>query len=606
MTFDVKNFLSNLPHSPGVYQMFNAQGEILYIGKARHLKKRVTSYFRGKQTPRIASLVNQIDRIETIITHTENDALLLESNLIKKFKPRYNILLRDDKSYPYIVLTRHKDFPRLDFYRGPKIGQNIYFGPYPSTVAVRETLNLLQKLFRLRSCEDTFFRNRTRPCLQYQIKRCTAPCVGYIDPQSYQQDVRRAVLFLEGKNQEIVQDLVKQMEVAAENLEFEKAARYRDQIAHLRHIQQQQVIATDRGDVDIVALAVERSSACVQVMSVRAGRLLGSKSYFPDVPTLATAEEILTAFLPQYYLQATVDREIPRQIILSHKALEEQWLANAFSEHAQHGIALTHKPRGERNRWLQLAIKNAQHALNIHLADRATIHQQLEALQELLNLDNLPQYLECFDVSHTQGEETVASCVVFGEEGPRKKDYRRFNIENITPGDDYAALRQALVRHYTKLKTDDNKLPDVLIIDGGKGQLKQAELALEELQIAGVTILSISKGVARKPGLETLYLSGQKNPLDVNPSSLAFHLIQKIRDEAHRFAITGHRGRRAKVHHTSVLENIEGIGAKRRRELLRQFGGLQELKRASVEEIAKVPGISKALAERIYLALQSQ
>lgn len=602
--FNPNTVLKHLPNNPGIYQMYNALNEVLYVGKAKNLKKRVSSYFRGKQSLRIASLVNQIHHIETIITRTENEALLLESNLIKKLHPPFNILLRDDKSYPYLVLSEYQEYPRLNLYRGPKIGKNRYFGPYPSTSAVRETLNLLQKLFRLRSCEDTFFRNRTRPCLQYQIRRCTAPCVGFVNQEDYRQDVKRAVMFLEGKSQEIIEDLARQMEQASNDMEYEQAAHYRDLIASLRQVQQQQVITTEGGDVDVVALALARGSACVQVMTVRNGNLLGGKAFFPEVPKASTEEEILSAFLSQYYLQLNDGREIPRQIILSNKVSDQAWIEQALIEQAQHKIIITHKPRGERLKWLQIAMQNAKQALAVHLADRATVYQRLESLQALLGLGNMPQRLECFDISHTQGEATVASCVVFDEQGPRKTDYRRFNIENITPGDDYAAMQQALSRRYLGLKTDEGVFPDVLIIDGGKGQLTQAEKVLEELQISGITVLAIAKGPTRKAGFETLFLSGKEQPLQADPDSLALHLVQQIRDEAHRFAITGHRGRRAKARHTSVLETIPGIGAKRRRELLRQFGGLQELMRASSEDIAKVPGISKELAERIYTALQ--
>lgn len=584
--------------------MMNAEGDVLYVGKARNLKKRVSSYFHSKQSLKNTSLVQQIHQIETIVTHTENEALLLESNLIKKFKPRYNILLRDDKGYPYIVLTDHPDFPRLEFYRGVKRSKNRYFGPYPSSTAVRETLQFLQKLFRIRSCTDSFFRARTRPCLQYQIKRCTAPCVGYIDPEHYQLEVRRAVLFLEGKDQEIIADLIQQMETAAQNLEFETAAYLRDQIAMLRQIHQQQAVDAGEGDVDIIAVELLRAQACVQMMSVRKGRLLGSRSYFPTLPSAMSAEEILSAFVPQYYLQATSLHEIPKQILLSHTLEEQNWIAQALSEQAKRQIQLINNPRTERARWLQLALQNAKQALSAHLASRATAYQRMEALQTLLQLEVLPERLECFDISHSQGEATVASCVVFDENGARKMDYRRFNIEGITPGDDYAAMQQALSRRYTHVKTTEGRLPDVLIIDGGKGQLAQAEQVLEELQITGVTILGVAKGPGRKAGLETLFLSGESVPLQTTPDSLALHLVQEIRDEAHRFAITGHRGRRAKKRNTSTLESIPGIGATRRRELLKQFGGLQELKRASIEELAKVPGVSKALATKIYEALQ--
>jgi excinuclease ABC subunit C len=602
----IKTFLKQLTTRPGVYQMLDAAGAILYVGKARNLKKRVTSYFRSSGvSAKTAALVRQIQRVEVVVTHTENEALLLESNLIKKHQPRYNVLLRDDKSYPYIVLTADMDFPRLDFYRGAKTGKQRYFGPYPSASAARDTLNLLQKLFRLRSCRDDFFRHRKRPCLQHQIGRCTAPCVGLIDRDAYRQDVQRAVLFLQGKSQIIIDDLVTQMDSASASLEFEKAGRLRDQIAHLRQIQQQQIIVSDQSDSDVIALVTQHGSVCVQVMSIRAGRLLGGKAFFPTVPEVFDNAEVLAAFLPQYYLTETHRHDIPRYILLSHAFLEQDWLATALTEQAEHRVKLLNRARGERARILRMALQNAEQALRQRLAERSSITQRLQALQELLQLDNPPQRLECFDISHSQGEATVASCVVFDETGSRKSDYRRFNIENITPGDDYAAMLQVLLRRYTAIKTAEGKLPDVLIIDGGKGQLKQAEKVLEELQISSVTILAIAKGPTRKAGLETLFMSGKTLPLVAKPDSLALHLIQQIRDEAHRFAITGHRGRRAKTRHTSVLESIPGIGAKRRRELLRQFGGLQELKRAGVEELAKISGISKELAQRIWDVLQA-
>lgn len=603
--FNAKIFLKTLTTSPGIYQMINAKGQVLYVGKARNLKKRVSSYFRSQQNLKTASLVKQIATVETIVTQTENEALLLENNLIKKFKPRYNILFRDDKSYPYLYLSDHKDYPRLNLYRGAKHAKGRYFGPYPSVNAVRESLILLEKIFRIRSCQDEFFRSRTRPCLQYQIQRCTAPCVGLIDPQSYQEDVRRTVLFLEGKSQEVIEELVERMEAAATKLEFEKAARLRDEIASLRQTQQQQGVSTVQdSDVDALAFLVRENTACIQVMTIRGGRLLGGKSYFPSLPLLADVKEIIPAFIGHYYLSEDSKHEIPKQILFNHKPDDHLVLLEALSKKANHPVQLGFHPRGLRARWLQLAIRNATENLASHLASQSTITQRLIVLQESLKLPNMPQRLECFDISHSSGEATVASCVVFDEQGARKSDYRRFNIEGITKGDDYAAMRQALLRRYSRLKTEEAVLPDLLIIDGGKGQLKQAEEIMEELQISGVTLLGIAKGVTRKPGMETLFLSSVSEPIDMQPDCIGLHLLQQIRDEAHRFAITGHRGRRAKTRTTSTLETIPNVGAKRRRELLKQFGGLQELKRASAEDIAKVSGISKALAEKIYFALR--
>ena len=605
-TFDPKHFLKTAASSPGIYQMFGAKGEVLYVGKARNLQKRLASYFRKTGlTPKTASLVSQIQHVEVIVTHTENEALILESNLIKKFKPRYNILLRDDKGYPYIILTHHKDFPRLEFYRGLKKTGYRYFGPYPSSIAVRQTLNILQKLFKIRNCTDTFFNNRTRPCLQYQIKRCTAPCVQLIDIAGYQENVRHAILFLEGKNQTIIDDSVKKMEQASQQHDFEKAAHYRDQITYLRQVQQQQAVATKGGEADVFAVAMEHGMACVQILTIHAGRVLGSKAYFPVINEHSNESEILAAFLPQYYFNDEAGRRIPGQIVASHAIEDEAWIKQTLIEQAKHKVTFTNRPLGDRARWLQMTLNNAQNTLKIRLADRTTVGQRLQALRAILKLEKNPQRIECFDISHSHGEATVASCVVFDEQGPQKKEYRRFNITGITANDDYAAIHQALSRRFNPAKMVEGKTPDILIIDGGKGQLKQAEKVFAELGITGITLLSIAKGTTRKPGLETVYLSGQSIPLDLASDSLALHLLQQIRDEAHRFAITGHRQQRAKTRHQSVLQQIPGVGAKRRRELLQQFGGLQELKRSSVEELTKIPGISKALAERIYEALKN-
>ncbi|MEN9916809.1 MAG: excinuclease subunit [Pseudomonadota bacterium] len=601
----LKQQLAFMSQSAGVYLFLNAEHQVLYVGKARNLKKRVTSYFRGQQSTRVALMLRQVTAIETTSTETENQALLLESNLIKQLKPRYNILLRDDKSYPYIILSKQQSYPRLAFYRGARSKDYRYFGPFPSILAVRETLNLLQKLFRIRSCQDSFFRNRTRPCLQYQIKRCTAPCVGLITPENYQHDVNNTVLFLQGKNQTVIDDIAKQMENAAHTLDYETAARLRDQIAALREIQQKQVITTGQGNLDIIGLAQQATHYVVYVMNVRHGRLLGGKAFFPDVPAEHKAGEVLSAFMGQFYCQNEIPHSIPEQIILPLKIAEQAWLMASLVERSGHKLKLLNKPTGEKLHWLTLANANAQHALSAHLSDKLAFYKQLECLQTTLQLDNVPQRLECFDISHTQGEATVAACAVFDQEGPRKMDYRRFNINDITPGDDYAALRQALLRRYKHLKNEEKNLPDVLLIDGGKGQLAQAEHVLEELQISGILLIGVAKGPGRRSGLESLYLSSRSLALTLPADSLALQAILTIRDESHRFAITGHRGRRAKKRRTSALEAIPGIGAKRRRELLRQFGGLQALQNASATDLAKVPGISKRLAEQIYLALKA-
>jgi excinuclease ABC subunit C len=600
--FDPKAFIKTLPGKPGVYRMLDADGKVIYVGKASNLKKRVSSYFQKNLTsPKTQVLVSRICHIEVTVTHTENEALLLENNLIKSLKPRYNVLYRDDKSYPYIYLS-DQDFPRLGFHRGAQRARGRYFGPYPSAGAVRETLNLLQKLFPVRQCEESFYNNRSRPCLQYQIKRCTAPCVGLVTPGQYQEDVRHAVMFLEGKSSAVIDELVRRMEQAATALDYENAARYRDQIASLRRVQEKQYISADSGDLDVVAAAIERGLGCVQVFTIRGGRNLGNRTYYPKLEAgpLETDDvtRLLDSFLPQYYLRS--GRPVPTEILLSHAVSEPRLLERVLGEESDHKVSLSYRLRGQRARWVKLALQNAQQALTIRLSSQSSLLQRFEALQEALNLDEMPKRLECFDISHTMGEATVASCVVFDTNGPLKADYRRFNIKDITPGDDYAAMHQALSRRYRRLKEGEGKLPDILLIDGGKGQVKQAEEVMAELQISGVLLLGIAKGPARKPGLETLHLSGQEAEIILPADSIALHLIQHIRDEAHRFAITGHRQRRQRSRTTSPLEAIPGLGPKRRQMLLKQFGGLQELARAGVEDLARVNGISPKLAQQIY------
>jgi excinuclease ABC subunit C len=599
--FDAKAFLKSLPGNPGVYRMLNAQGEVLYVGKARNLKKRVSSYFRtAGLSDKTRALMTQMRAMEYTVTNTETEALILEFHLIQEHKPRYNILLRDDKSYPYLYLSK-EDFSRLSLHRGPQRGAGRYFGPYPSAWAVRDSLNLLQKLFRVRQCEDSFFRGRSRPCLQYQIKRCTAPCVGLIDKAAYQRDVHDTVLFLEGRSSQVIDDWVARMEHAAVGLDYEQAALYRDQIANLRRVQERQYVSGERGDLDIVACVARNGVGCVQVFFIRAGRNLGNKTYFPDGADMDTAET-LAAFLTQYYLT----REVPAEILVNQPPEDADLLAQVLSEQAKRTITITHKVRGERARWLALAVTNAEQALDARLASKAGMSQRLLALQEALQQDELPARMECFDISHTLGEATVASCVVFDGEGPCKSDYRRFNIEGIEPGDDYGAMRQALTRRYTRLKQGEARLPDILFIDGGRGQLSTAQQVLDELQIGDITLIGIAKGEGRKPGLERLFLPGRDTPLILPAHSPALHLIQQIRDEAHRFAITAHRQRRGKARTTSVLEGIAGMGPKRRQQLLKQFGGLREVARAGVEDLTKVKGISKQLAQQIYDALHSE
>ena len=594
--FDHRAFLRTLTTRPGVYRMLNAAGEVLYVGKAKSLRRRVASYFRSQHgNSRILAMVQDLAGIEVTVTHTEAEALLLENHLIKEFRPRYNVLLRDDKSYPYIRLEEGK-FPRLAFYRGSRKAGGRLYGPYPSAGAVRETLDLLQKLFRVRQCEDSFFRNRSRPCLQYQIERCSGPCVGLVDADSYAEDVRNAELFLAGKSSELVDNLVARMESAAQRLQFERAARYRDQIATLRRVQERQYVDAGSGDLDVVACALGGGLACVQVLFFRGGRNLGNKAFFPRLPVDLSPGELLAAFLAQYYLQ----HQPPSEVLLSHEPADQKVLEEALGAHAGRRLTLSSRLRGDRAHWVAMAVTNAEQALAAQLSSRASLRLRFEALQDALGLQATPERVECFDVSHTLGEATVAACVVFDQEGARKSDYRRYNIEGVTPGDDYGAMHQALHRRYTRLQRGEGRLPDLLLIDGGAGQLARAAEVLEELQVDGVTLVGVAKGADRRPGMELLHLLGAEAPSILQADSPALHLIQQIRDEAHRFAITGHRLRRERRRAVSRLEDIPGVGSRRRQSLLRQFGGLRQLARAGVEDIAGVPGISKALAQRIY------
>lgn len=600
-TFDAKAFLEKVTTEPGVYQMLNRQEKVIYIGKARNLKKRLTSYFRRNLLdPKTVSLVQNIVDVKVVITRSDNEALLLESELIKKFKPHYNVLLKDDKSYPYIYLSGHSQFPSMTFYRGAKKQKGEYFGPYPSAGAVRETLLLIQKLFKLRQCSDTFFTHRKRPCLQYFIKRCTAPCVNYISENNYKRDVTLAKMFLKGDCEKVITKLGERMSEASDTQHYELAAQYRDQIVKLRKIQQREFLVNQSGEADIVAVKTKMNQACICVLYVRGGRLLGNKIFFPKVPEGAEEAEVLESFLSQYYLSPLRGEVFPKKIILNAKIPEQAWFSKAFKEHVGRSVVITTTARNHYRQWLKLAGVNATHSLDTHVNDKMQYYQRLVHVQNALKLNALPQRVECFDISHTMGAETVASCVVFNEEGPHKKDYRRFNIKDAKKSDDYGALKLALTRHYKRLKEREDLLPDVLMIDGGKGQLNVAMNVLEELQVSGVTLLGIAKGEGRKAGLEKIYVVGRKVPLELAADSPALHFLQHIRDEAHRFAITGHRKKRAKAASRSSLEDIPGVGAKRKRALLHHFGGLQELRRASVEDIAKVPGISKAIAQKIY------
>ena len=594
--FDGKVFVSTLTGAPGVYRMFGVSGELLYVGKAGSLKKRVGSYFlKPRLQPRIAVMVAQIANIETTVTRTEGEALLLEAQLIKSLKPRYNILLRDDKSYPYIHLTAG-DFPRLAFHRGARSREGRYFGPFPSAGAVRQSLDLIQKLFRIRNCEDSYFRNRSRPCLQHQIGRCTAPCVGLITISDYAQNVRHAAMFLDGRGGAMMDELVATMERASADLAFERAAQIRDQIAALKRVQAHHYVQGASADMDVIACAMRGGIACVSVLFFRNGVSLGSRDFFPRLVVEADAATVVSSFIAQYYLE----RPVPAELIVSHAPEDALPLAEALSDRAAHGVAIKGSVRGDRARFRDLAQRNAEAALTSRLASRQTLLARFEALRDLLELDETPQRIECFDISHTMGEATVASCVVFGPEGPEKSQYRRFNITGITPGDDYAAMRQALERRYRRIQGGEGRLPDLLLIDGGKGQVQQAIDVLNELGIEGVPIVGVAKGEARRAGDETLILGRSGRSLWPGPESLASHLIQAVRDEAHRFAITGHRGRRDKARARSSLEEIAGVGARRRSALLRHFGGLSGLSKAGVEELMQVKGISRELAERIY------
>ena len=604
-TFDSSAFLATCSGRPGVYRMFDAEARLLYVGKAKNLKKRLASYFRKTGlAPKTAALVGRIAQVETTITGNETEALLLEQTLIKEWRPPYNILLRDDKSYPYVFLSDGQ-FPRLGIHRGAKKAKGRYFGPYPSAGAIRESLSLLQKAFSVRQCEDSYYANRTRPCLQYQIKRCKGPCVGLVEPADYAEDVRHSVMFLEGRSQQLGNELNAEMEAAAMALNFEKAAELRDQVALLRRVQDQQYMEGGSGDVDVVAAFTNPGGACVHLISVRGGRVLGSKNFFPQVGIEEEVAEVMSAFLSQYYL-GNAERELPGELIVN--VVHEDFAVITEAVQALRGLDLTisHRVRGTRARWQQLAVTNAEQALNARLANRQHMAARFEALAQVLELDEVPQRLECYDISHSSGEATVASCVVFGPEGALKSDYRRFNIEGVTAGDDYAAMHQALLRRYGRIKDGEGKLPDVLLVDGGKGQLNMAREVMQELGFTDLTLLGVAKGVTRKAGFETLYLNDVAHEFTLKGDNPALHLIQQIRDEAHRFAITGHRARRGKARNTSSLEGVAGVGPKRRRELLKHFGGLQELNRASIEEIAKAPGISKKLAESIYASLHSE
>ena len=613
MAFDAKIFLKNLTERPGVYQMQGEDGKVLYVGKAKNLRKRVSSYFRSSGlAPKTAALVKKICNIDVTVTASELEALILEQNLIKQLRPPYNILFRDDKSYPYVFLSDRDEFPRLSFYRGAKRAKGAYFGPFPSVLAVRESMNFLKRTFRVRQCEDTVFKNRSRPCLQYQIKRCTAPCVGLISAEDYQRDVRHTRMFLEGKAQPLMRELERDMERASAALDFELAAQFRDQIAALRQIQAQQVIESGNANIDVIDAAVAGNKACVHVLYIRHGRMLGSRSFYPNIPIDADRNEVLAEFIPHSYfkggggLKGGGGVDIPKEVVTSVALEDKALLEEALSIASGHKVVVKCVSRGTRSKWVELAARTAEQNLSGRLAASRSTQQRMAALAETLDLQEIPQRLECFDISHSSGEATVASCVVFGDDGPLKSDYRRFNIDGITPGDDYAAMEQALQRRYKRLQQGEGKLPDILFIDGGKGQLGIACKVLEELGVVGVLIVGVAKGSSRKPGLETLLLSVDDKVEEIVADANSLLLIQQIRDEAHRFAITGHRQRRDRKRRTSPLEGIPGVGPKRRRELLRHFGGLGSVEKASVADLMKVPNINRKVAEAIYSDLHNR
>jgi excinuclease ABC subunit C len=596
LAFDLPAFLRTLPTQPGVYRMLDAEGAILYVGKARHLRNRVTSYFKGRaHADKTHAMLAQVASVEVTVTASETEALLLEFNLIKQHRPRYNVLLKDDKSFPFIHVSGH-EYPRIAFYRGTRKLPGRFFGPYPSTVATRETLLLLQKLFRLRPCEDTFFANRSRPCLQYQIHRCTGPCVGLVTREQYAQDVRDATKVLDGRNSEVIEDLGRRMEEASSRLQFEQAARLRDQIGMLKQIQATQVITRIAGhDIDAVGIAGERGEFCVSVVYVRGGRNLGSSNYFPK-GGLGDEREMLAGFLAQYYLA----REAPAEIVVARPVEGATVLEEALSQKAGHAVRIRGNVRGTRSRWIEMARHNAELGLRMRASTRATIADQLEAVGRELQIGRTPQRIECFDVSHSMGESAVASCVVFGAEGPLKSDYRRFNLRDLTPGDDYAGMEQAVERRFARVLRGEAPMPDVLLIDGGPGQLNAATAALQRLGVSALAVVGVAKGADRKAGQERLFFPAQEAPLILADDSPALRLIQRVRDEAHRFAITGHRQSRDRSRRESWLEEIPGLGPKRRRELLKAFGGLQGIRQASIEDLAKVHGISRQLAQDIY------
>lgn len=606
-SFDSISFLKTVTNQPGVYRMYNTEAEVIYVGKAKDLKKRLSSYFRKKiDSEKTRALVSHIDKIDVTVTHTETEALILEHNYIKQYLPKYNVLLRDDKSYPYIFISGHRH-PRLSMHRGAKKRKGEYFGPYPDSGAVRETLHLIQKIFPVRQCEDTVYSNRTRPCLMYQIGRCAGPCVStIISDDDYAELVNYVRLFLQGKDKQVLEILIEKMEKASMTLRFEDAAKFRDQIQAIRRVQEQQFVSEDSmDDMDVLGFAQEKGIACIHILMIRQGKVLGSRSHFPKIPQNTSQEEVFESFLSQYYLSHNEARTIPSRIILNEGLLvDAKPMQDALAQLAGRKVTFHINPTGTRGRYLKLSNTNALTAITTKINHKMTINQRFKALQDELSIENILR-MECFDISHTMGESTIASCVVFNQEGPVKQEYRRYNITGITGGDDYAAMGQVLERRYGK-QLDVDKIPDIIFIDGGKGQLNRAHEIMTQCWQdwpKRPRLIGIAKGVTRKPGLETL-ITTDGDEFHLPSDAPALHLIQHIRDESHNHAIAGHRAKRGKTRRTSALEGIEGVGPKRRQALLKYMGGLQELKRATVEEIAKVPGISHSLAEIIYQTLK--
>ena len=598
--FDGKKVARRLSAGPGVYLMRDNEGTALYVGKAANLRKRVSSYFDAR--PKIERLMRMIARIQSIevsLTRTEAEALLLENEWIKSLKPRYNVLLRDDKSYPWVMLGSDHEYPRIAFHRGRRDKGKTYLGPYPSASSVRESINLIQKLFLLRNCEDSYFSHRTRPCLQYQIKRCTAPCVGLVEPAEYAGQVEDALLFLRGRSQKVITRLIRRMDQAAGSQHYEQAAGFRDQINHLKRMQARQFVSAGNGDLDIIAFARLHRSCAIEVISVRGGRSLGQRDYFPTQSEGHSDAEVLHAFLGQYYRQ----RKPPPELIISHTLEQQNLFEQVFSDSSGRKVRIQSRPRSHRRQWLELAGRNALNALHMRSTETSRISKQFEAMAELLLLEETPQVIECFDISHTSGHKTVASCVVFGHDGPIKSRYRRYNLKGFEPGDDYAAMREVLSRRYRRLQKEEGHLPDLIVVDGGKGQLGIAVEVLAECGLSDIPLMGVAKGPSRRAGYEEWVLPVAPLSLQPGPESSASHLIQQVRDEAHRFAITGHRGRRQKAAVHSVLEDIVGVGAGRRRALLTHFGGIQGVKKAGVDELLGIPGINRQLAERIFKAL---